>query len=519
MVPTAAPPPPPDVGDAADRVIVFQRSFGTVGVLGPDEGGVGYDGFGNTDGRFLVALLEATRAPLTSRWQQIIARRALLSRVPTPPSVRAADWVGARAAFLARSGESDAARLLVSAIDPDRLTPLFSQAAMLAALANADPSGLCPYAPFVTGRTPTWRMAQAVCAGLSGEPGRAVALLEQARRSNGGRRSPDVLLAEKVIGAGANGRRAVTMRWEEVAELTPWRFGMAQATAAGIPAALWRSAPDEIRSWGARSPLLEEAERLPLAETAATLGAWSASDLVTAYSAAAATGDALPDEWSTRVDQLRAAYVGEGAENRLLAMRALWGDDEPDYSELILTAYAASRLLPSEALASDADRVVRSLFTAGLDLGAARWSRVVDADGSKGTDGAWAALAVGAPQPVVDTSRGRLERFVGRQDEHRAALLVAALAGLGRLDAQEAQTAIAPTGESLARESRWSRLLSQAAQRGAPGTVILLASAGMQVRDWADLPAAHLYHILSAYRRVGLDGEARMIAAEAVTRA
>jgi hypothetical protein len=32
------------------------------------------------------------------------------------------------------------------------------------------------------------------------------------------------------------------------------------------------------------------------------------------------------------------------------------------------------------------------------------------------------------------------------------------------------------------------------------------------------MTALHLYHIVSALRRVGLDGEARMIAAEAVAR-
>ena len=87
--PTVVAAPPvvaPDLGAAADRIVVFQRPSGVVGVLGPDEGGVAFDGFGTTDGRFLVALLDATRAPVTSRWQQIVARRALLSRVPTPPT-------------------------------------------------------------------------------------------------------------------------------------------------------------------------------------------------------------------------------------------------------------------------------------------------------------------------------------------------------------------------------------------------------------------------------------------------
>lgn len=516
-----APPPPTveDRGAFADRLIVYQRPAGVVGVIGLEEGGIAYDGFGGADGRFLNALLNATQAPLASRWQQIAARRALLSRVPTPPSVRAADWVAARASFLARAGEADGARVLVSAIDPDRITPAFTEAAMLAALSNADPSGLCPYAPFVVGEAAPWRMAQAICAALSGEPGRAVALIERARRAAGGRRTPDILLSEKVIGASANGRRAVRMRWETVPELTPWRFGMAAATAASIPTALWDDAPDEIRAWGARAPFEEWSTRLSLARTAAVLSPFSAADLITAYSAAAA-GDPLPDDLATATDELRTAYVGEDPSDRLTALRSLWkGGEGFDYAGLILTAYAAARVAPDAARVEDADGLVASLFTAGFDQSAERWAQVVDDDGSAGTDIAWSILAAGSPQPSVDLSSGRVERFVGRQDEHRAALLVAALAGLGRLDEGAARQAIAPTGFALDTRSRWSGLMAAAASRGQPGTVILLASAGLQVREWADVPPAHLYHILSAYRQAGLEGYARMIAAEALTRA
>ena len=40
----------------------------------------------------------------------------------------------------------------------------------------------------------------------------------------------------------------------------------------------------------------------------------------------------------------------------------------------------------------------------------------------------------------------------------------------------------------------------------------------MQGDSWAKMTPLHLYHIVSALNRVGLDAEARMIAAEAVAR-
>jgi hypothetical protein len=48
---------------------------------------------------------------------------------------------------------------------------------------------------------------------------------------------------------------------------------------------------------------------------------------------------------------------------------------------------------------------------------------------------------------------------------------------------------------------------------------VLLAGLGMQGQSWQQMTPLHLYHITSALRRVGLEAEARMIAAEAVARA
>jgi hypothetical protein len=41
----------------------------------------------------------------------------------------------------------------------------------------------------------------------------------------------------------------------------------------------------------------------------------------------------------------------------------------------------------------------------------------------------------------------------------------------------------------------------------------------MQAASWKDIPPEALYRIVGALRGVGLEGEARMIAAEAIARA
>ena len=49
--------------------------------------------------------------------------------------------------------------------------------------------------------------------------------------------------------------------------------------------------------------------------------------------------------------------------------------------------------------------------------------------------------------------------------------------------------------------------------------VVLLSAVGMQTSAWRGVPPQALYRIVEALRSVGLDAEARMIAAEAIARA
>ena len=70
----------------------------------------------------------------------------------------------------------------------------------------------------------------------------------------------------------------------------------------------------------------------------------------------------------------------------------------------------------------------------------------------------------------------------------------------------------------VAAENRWTHAIDLAAARGQQGTVALLAAVGIQTRGWAGVPPAYLYHIVAALRRVGREGDARMIAAEAMSR-
>jgi hypothetical protein len=128
-------------------------------------------------------------------------------------------------------------------------------------------------------------------------------------------------------------------------------------------------------------------------------------------------------------------------------------------------------------------------------------------------------LALASPNPGVEISAGRIGTFQGNDEsaeQVRTKLLFAALAGLDRL--QGAGDIAEDVGVNLALQNRWTRLIDRAAERRQQGTVVLLAAAGMQTGGWAGVPPENLYRIISALRRVGLEYEARMIAAEALAR-
>jgi hypothetical protein len=141
---------------------------------------------------------------------------------------------------------------------------------------------------------------------------------------------------------------------------------------------------------------------------------------------------------------------------------------------------------------------------AGLDRDAAAWASVVQ-EGSLG----WALVVLSQPQRIT-ASQGAVDEFASATSDRRAALLAAGLAGLDRLGGQP--------DAALTRQTRWSRMITRAAEVENQALVVLLAGLGMQGDSWQQMTPLHLYHITAALRRVGLEAEARMIAAEAVAR-
>lgn len=503
-----------------------RRTLTRVGLLSAQEGGLPPASLANQPAGLVRAVLAGTKGPVVSRWGHILLRRALASRMAAPFEMEPAEFAALRAGALNAIGEFAITRAFVQDIDTADWNSALTQQALAAYVATGDFTGSCPAVRLQGSlrEDPEWRMLQAICNAYAGESALAASQLDRALGQGIAPRI-DVLLARRFAGAAGRGQRAVEIEWGNVDGLNPWRFGLANALGETIPANLIDRALDTgegayYARAGAVLPMLPASQRARYAGRAASEGILSASALVDLYSQLYAEPGAEGAE-ANRAALLREAYTATDPAARIGAMRRLWeegGDPRtPEgFGARILTAYAAARITAAPDLAGDAGELIAAMLTAGLDRDAVAWREVVE-PGSLG----WALLALAQPQRQV-AGRGALDEFVSNDASpasRKSAFLVAGLAGLDRIGSGDASALAGQLGTDFARETRWSRMIARAAEVENRALVVFLAGLGMQGESWRQMTPLHLYHITSALRRVGLEAEARMIAAEAVARA
>jgi hypothetical protein len=500
-----------------DMPAAARRAMQRVGVIDENEGGLSATSLAGQNASLVRAALAGNKGLMMSRWGHILLRRALVSRLDAPAGMDPADFAALRAALLVRMGEGEAARAVVQDIDTGNFTPQLTQAAMDAYVATADFTGICPAVALQGGaRTdPQWQVSRGICAAFQGDAN-AMQLLDRAQYQ-GVMPKIDMLLAQKYAGAAAKARRAVKIEWDDVKEMTPWRYGLTIAVGLEPPQSLMKDAGARYAYTAATAPMLGLSSRAAAADQAAAAGVLSAAAMVDLYGQLYAEDD-INDEWSGRADQLRNAYVANTPADRLSAIKQLWegADDTRRYSRQVLTAYAAARLPASDDLVGDAPGLIASMLSAGLDGNAVRWAGIVP-EGSLG----WGQLMAAAPGLTNQVGASAIASFKdddSSQGSRKTAFLIAGLAGLDRVSAGTAKDVTGDLGIDLNKPSRWSKLIQQAADVDNQTLVVLLAGVAMQGDGWDKMTPRYLYNIVSALRKVGLEPEARMIAAEAVAR-
>ncbi|MEM1131583.1 MAG: hypothetical protein AAGH53_01450 [Pseudomonadota bacterium] len=497
-----------------------RRTLGQVGLIGVNQGGFDSQSLSNVNGPYITSLLANIDKPIISRWGHILLRRVLVSDLQSPRGADDTAWIAARTRLLLNMGEASLARHLAQQVDAARYQGRLYNVARDAALASGDLTGFCPIANGGAAQSDDkeWQLVLAICASMSGNQSSARAQIDRALR-NEVADEIDLLLAQKVIGAGANSRRAVTVNWDGVDRLTLWRFGLATATGSEPPESLYADTDRRFKAWRAENPAVALESRMRSADTAAAMGVLSNVALVDLYSMTFEEANAASTIRSRTV-VLREAYRQFAPADRLAAIEQLWSDGSDGlerYGSQVLTARAAARFPVMSAYADSADGLVASMLSAGLDRNAVRWRSLV----SEGSI-AWGLIAVGQPSTGEQISEANLRSFADNDpsDNYRkTAFLVAGLAGLGRTESDIAEELAAEYGFALQKESRWQKALTQAAEANNAALTVLTAAVGLQAQDWSGMSPAHLFHIVRALDQVGLEAEARMIAAEAVTRA
>ncbi|MDG6080211.1 hypothetical protein E3U23_13530 [Erythrobacter litoralis] len=493
-----------------------QRTLDRVGIIGTAEGGLPGGGLARQPAALVQAAIVGIEGPLVSRWGHILLRRTLASRLAAPQGLDPAAFAAMRANLLNRLGEHDAARALVQSVDNADYTPALVDAALASYMGTADIVGACPVVrrDGMDRDDTQWNALRAICNAYAGEETRAQNDLRRLLSRTSEDRI-DVFLAQRFAGAAGRGRRAVTIEWDGVDALTPWRFALAHAVGEPIPDGLSENMGDYYLQSSATLPMLTPLQRVRGANLAASRGILSSQAFVDLYSQLYAQQTGEEDRNATSL-RLRDAYVAAAPSERVAAIRAIW-DGSESYGEQVLTAYAAARVTPSEAFADDAGTLIGSMLTAGLDRNALRWQNVV----AEGTIG-WALLSVAVPNPANAVSDGELDSFADADmssGQRKAKMLVAGLAGLGRIDDGNIAEYSDRLGLNLTSQTRFTNVIDRAAAVNNKALVALLAGLGMQGESWDRMTARQLYHIVAALNRVGLNAEARMIAAEAVFRA
>lgn len=475
----------------------------------------GANGQGN--GAFIAGAMRRIDAPIASRWAHIVLRRALLTASQVPEGVVSADWIAERAWLLLRIGEVDGAKAMVDAVPIDRYSRRLYLVAGQVALAAADLPALCPLAATALSLSPDpmWRLANAMCAGMTGDDITAASEFDRLRDSELVDNF-DIVLAERVATLSGTGGRAANVAWEEVTNLSPYRFGLAIAAGITIPPRLLSALPESYDGWVARTAALRYADRAPRMAAAAAKGIISAQEMIN-FRSAASIGQDRSDFEASPAYPLRAAYVAESASDKLAGMRALWGDDaaHPHYAGLLETALAAAAFPVENRFSSDAPRLIAAMLSAGAVGAAMRWQALAGDQG-------WAMLAAADPGRKIAVTPDRFDDWMsGNADKssdnakHRAALFVAGLDGLHKTgsgwEAIRARVGLADIRNS------WTMAIDAAAVAGRVGEVAVLAATALQ-GPWAAVPPAHFRHLIAALAKVGRGEEARLIVVEALTR-
>jgi len=486
----------------------------SVSALARGQGALGADLWAHSDGATVGALFARLPGLYESPSAQRLAQRALFSG-GAAPSGEAFAAVRQRFEALGRMGAADQLATMAAGAPDGLRDPTIAQFAAQAELARGRRPEACSRGRGATVDDPPpifLVRLRAYCSAVTGDRAAADLALEM----NHGAAADDTWYrAALAAAAGAPGARPPAARYDNslatqisiAAHLRPAATALNNAsTLALLALARNDDAPQPQRAHAAvialrRAALPPNEARAILAAAPATVTAGVPQTLVVWRQVAAA-----PDtvEAATAIAGLLRQAAGASdftATARLFRTEINGLRAAPDAASTLLLARAAL----TNGDASDAQRMIASAHQAGAGESAlAPLDAALTAlMGARGADGAMAM------KRRIDNAGVGAARSAARD-----VTLLTALGAQGD-DATQAFLAANTTTSGVPADAATMTALAEAVQRQAVGEVALLSALAIHPRP-SRLDAASLAQVISALRAVGMESDARRLAAEAI---
>jgi hypothetical protein len=528
-----------DVGDAAVTAKPRQSSAGfdlrRLGWLNVQNGGVPEQSWQATPATPLLGLLAQAPLPTASARLNLELRRLLISQAPIPQNVDALGFTAQRVMALLRLGDALGAKRLAQKVPVALYSRAFYTVARHANLAAFSIGSTCPLATnaVVFSQDPTWALLFALCAGLQGDDGGAALALEIARK-NQFVNSFDLQLTDKAITAATGGGlRSTLVAFPQGLPLTSYRLAAVYAGNQAIAPSLFARTNVSVQGWLVRQPLIDPQVRIEAGLRVAGLGMLTPQEWISLLTIQAANTGGRP-LGNDLAGLLARAHKQPTHKLQLESVAKLWTrlwtrdwGEVQRASVYIATAGVTRRIAPNSAYLAQAPDIVRSLVLSGAYAQAhAWWPLLMAGSDAQARALAWPLLELTDFENRIASSSARIEASLeawndtaqSAQADRRSKLLLAALQGLGYQSAFKADASWGGAPDKDPPEGAVFDGLRQAAARNARGEVLLWSAYAIGGALQNLRPEA-LREVMRAMTRVGMNGEARIIAAEALAAA